>query len=151
MADVELSFALYKDAVYRLALSYTGNPAHAEDICQNAFLKLVERSHSVSQDKVKAWLLRVTANLCKDYLRSFWVRNILPLEQEVEARETEKTGVWEAVMDLKPKERAVVYLYYYEGYSTAQIGAMLGTTQTAVSTRLNRARNHLKTKLEGSI
>ena len=151
MADVGRAFELHKDAVYRLALSYTGNPVQAEDICQSAFMKLVERSRSIPQEKVKAWLLRVTANLCKDYLRSFWVRNILPLEQDTQAKENEITDVWEAVMELKPKERAVVYLYYYEGYSTAQIGTMLGTTQTAVSTRLNRARNHLKARLEESV
>lgn len=51
-------------------------------------------------------------------------------------------------MELSAGERAAVYLYYYEGYSTAETAQILGLSQTAVTSRLDRARQHLRGKLE---
>lgn len=59
--DIEPFFELYKDDVYRLALSYTRSTADAEDVCQTAFLKLLEQK-AITPGKERAWLMQVTAN-----------------------------------------------------------------------------------------
>ena len=69
--DILYLFHRYRDDVYRLAVNYTRNTAEAEDVCQTVFLKLLEQG-SVTPGKEKAWLMQVTANQCRDLLRSSW-------------------------------------------------------------------------------
>lgn len=148
MADVMAAFERHKDRVYRLALSWLGSAAEAEDVCQTAFLRLLERQEAVPEDKVKSWLMTVTANLCRDHLRSAWFRTTQPLTEDIVFRDPQQGEVFQAMMALKPKERVAVYLHYYEGYSTAEIGGLLHISQTAVTTRLSRARKNMKQQLE---
>ena len=61
MYDVMELFQLYKDDVYRLAVSYTHSIQDAEDVCQTVFLKLMEQS-SLTPGREKAWLMQVTAD-----------------------------------------------------------------------------------------
>ena len=67
MHDVMELFHLYKDDVYRLAVSYTRSVQDAEDVCQTVFLKLMEQS-GIAPGKEKAWLMQVTANQCRSLL-----------------------------------------------------------------------------------
>jgi RNA polymerase sigma-70 factor (ECF subfamily) len=55
--------------------------------------------------------------------------------------------LWAVVGNLPPKYRAVVHLYYYEGYSQMEIAKILGITRTAVQTRMQRAREQLGKEL----
>ena len=57
--------------------------------------------------------------------------------------------VLDAVMALPDKYREAVYLYYYEGYSAREIGALLGRSEAAVNAHLSRGRNRLRTMLGG--
>lgn len=144
MTDVVELFQKYKDDVYRLAVSYTHSIWEAEDVCQTVFLKLMEQN-SITPGKEKAWLLQVTANQCKSLLRSVRWRKTESLEEETIIFEKPKQeDVWEAVMKLKPGYRAVIYLYYCEGYSAKEIAGLLKIKESAVTTRLSRARQILK-------
>lgn len=134
--------------VFRLAMSYLKNRAEAEDVCQTVFVRLMEKGQHISPGKEGAWLAAVTANLCKDLLRSARHRRTEALSEDLPAEAPERSGVLEAVLSLSPGERAAVYLYYYEGYSTAEIGKILSLSRTAVTTRLERARKHLRGRLE---
>lgn len=147
MENIEPFFQKYRDEVYRLALSYTRNPAEAEDVCQTVFLKLMEQK-SISAGKEKQWLMQVTANQCRSLLRSSWWRKTAPLEDPIPWEMGAYHWVYQSVMALPPKYRVVIYLRYYELYSTAEIAALLKISQTAVTTRLNRARNLLKESLK---
>lgn len=147
MADAETLFHTYRDDVYRFALSYTRSREEAEDICQTVFEKLL-RQKDITPGKEKAWLMQTCANACKNLLRSHWWRKTAPWDQAVEQAAAGDAPVRRAVMALEPKYRAVVYLYYLEGYSTAEIGALLKISQSVVSTRLHRARQTLKQELE---
>ena len=69
MENVEPLFCLYKDDVYRLALSYTKSVQDAEDVCQTVFLKLMEQAN-ITPGKERAWLMQVTANACRNLLLS---------------------------------------------------------------------------------
>jgi RNA polymerase sigma-70 factor (ECF subfamily) len=59
----------------------------------------------------------------------------------------EDRSLWEAVGKLKPIYRAVIHLYYYEGYQQEEIAKILGITRTTVQTRMQRAKEHLKKEL----
>ena len=140
-------FQRYRDDVYRLALSYTRSRQEAEDICQNVFLKLLEHPN-ITPGKEKAWLMQVTANQCRNLLRSHWWKTSAPLDADLPAPPPETNSVQQAVMALDPKYRVVVYLYYYEGYTAQEIGKLLKISQSNVSTRLYRARQVLKEQLK---
>lgn len=143
MQNIEELFRKYKDDVYRLALSYTRNPAEAEDVCQSVFVKGMEQP-SITPGKEKAWLMQVTANQCRNLLRSGWWKKTQPLEEALPAETGEDSGVYQAVMALPPKYRVVVYLRYYEELTTKEMAALLRISESNVTTRLNRARQMLK-------
>ena len=150
MDDIIALFHRYKDPVYRLALSFTGSPANAEDITQTVFLTLLEKRPELEPGREKAWLLQVTANQCRDLWRRLRRRSTIPLEeiQGLSALPPQDGAVLEAVASLQPRERAVLYLFYYEGYSTGEIAHMLRVGQSTITSRLHRARKHLKARLE---
>lgn len=140
-------FRQYGDDVFRLAYSYLGRRADAEDVCQSVFLRLAEGKTALLPGKEKAWLLTCAANACKSVLRSFWRRNVGELDESLPFREDTDRDVWEAVMALPPKYRAVIHLYYWEGYAQGEIGDILHISRTAVQTRMQRARAMLRKEL----
>ena len=147
MENIELLFQKYKNDVYRLAVSFTKSRQDAEDVCQNVFLKLMRQPH-IEPGKEKSWLLQVTANECRSLLRSSWWRTTVPLEDTLSVDAPECSSVSAALLQLNPKYRVLVYLHYYEGFSTAEIARLLKISQSAVTTRLSRARRELKNLIE---
>lgn len=145
--DIEPFFRLYKDDVYRLALSYTRSPADAEDVCQTVFLKLLEQK-SITPGKERTWLMQVTANQCRSLLRSSWWRKTASLEACTLAAPKKSCDVLVALLTIPPKYRVVLYLHYYECATCAEIGKMLHISQSAVTTRLSRGREMLKERLK---
>jgi RNA polymerase sigma-70 factor (ECF subfamily) len=137
----------YSRDVYRLALSYLHSKHDAEDICQSVFLKLLEKDVTLLPDREKAWLLTCTANACKNHLSSFWRKNIQALDDKLVFASPEEQDLWQQLLILSPKDRALIHLYYYEGYSQEEIGQILGITRTAVQTRMQRARQKLRKEL----
>lgn len=142
-------FRQYKDSVYRLALSLTGSVQDAEDVTQMVFLKLLETKPALEEGRERAWLFQVAANECRGLWRRLSRHRTEPLEEAltVAAPEADR-ALLEAVGRLKPGDRAVLYLFYYEGYSARETGELLDISQSAVTTRLQRARQKLKTILE---
>ena len=141
----------YIDMVYRIALNYLGNNADAEDVCQNVFLKLLtERKPFLDELHIRNWLVRVCINECKRVLRSPWHKRE-SLEDHphkfIFAREQHSELFYE-VMDLPAHYRIPLYLYYYEGYSTQEISQLLTLPKATVCTRLSRARQLLRGRLE---
>lgn len=140
----------YQDMVYRVALHATASPPDAEDAVQEAFLRLYTyRKPLESDEHLRRWLIRVTVNICKNMLKGRWRRQVSlddVAEQPVFDRPAERE-LYAAVLSLPEKYRTVLDLYYYEGLSTAEIGKLLGVKQSAVTTRLARARAILKEKL----
>ena len=115
------------------------------------FLKLLEKAPAFqSPEHERAWIIRTTANACKDLLKSHWRKTTAPLEAAaaVPAPQPEEGSLLAAVNLLPPQYRAVIYLHYYEGYSAQEIARMLGKTPSAVASLLHRGRRRLKTLLE---
>jgi len=141
----------YADLILRLSYTYLKHTQDAQDLCHTVLLKCMERPRSFdSPEHEKAWIIRCTVNACKDQLRSRKRRGNLPLEAAaaVPAPQPEEGSLLAAVALLPPKYRAVIYLYYYEGYSAREIGAMLGVPAATVHTRLHRGRDQLRAFLE---
>ena len=145
--EVAKLYDAYAQDVFRLALSYLYNRQDAEDVCHSVFLTLVEKDITLFPGSEKAWLLKCTANACKDQLRSFWKQNQQELDENMVFSDNRDRELWAVVGSLPPKYRAVVHLYYYEGYNQEEIAKILGITRTAVQTRMQRAREQLGKEL----
>ena len=154
-SEQEVSRAIdrYADTVRRLCLIRLKNEADTEDIFQTVFLKYaISHIAFESEEHEKAWFIRVTINACKDLLKSFFRSRTVPLEELLEQpaqSPQDHTDVLQAVLDLPPKYRDVVYLHYYEGYGAAEIGQILKKSVNTVYTWLVRARKLLREKLGG--
>ena len=139
------------DTVYRVALNCLRNPADAEDAAQTAMLRLWRAEVSFTgEEHLRYWLARVTVNVCRDMSRSPWRTRTVTLEHCPEPSFTEpgQSALYEAVRALPAKYRLPLYLYYYEGYSVAETGELLGLKVSTVQTRLARGREKLKRALE---
>lgn len=146
--EVGKLYDTYAQDVYRLALSYLRNTQDAEDVCHGVFLTLVEKDISLFPGKEKAWLLKAAANACKNHLKSFWKLNREELDDRMVFTDDGDRDLWAIVGTLPPKYRAVIHLYYYEGYPQDEIARILGITRTAVQTRMQRARTMLEKELK---
>ena len=137
----------YAQDVFRLALSYLYDRQDAEDVCHSVFLTLVEKDLTLFSGKEKAWLLKCAANACKDQLKSFWKQHREELSENMVFSDDRDRELWDVVGQLPPKYRAVVHLYYYEGYNQEDIAKILSISRTAVQTRMQRARQILEKEL----
>ena len=116
---------IYRDTVYRVALHHFTNPPDAEDAVQEVFLRLYTREEFFdSQEHLRRWLIRVTVNYCRDVLKSPWRRRRVSLDELPD----------QPVFDTP--EQGELYQ------------SVLALRQTAVTTRLFRARDLLKQRLE---
>ncbi len=134
-----------------IAFHYCGNRHDAEDAVQDVFLKLYAQPRPPEGEHLRGWLIRATVNRCKDHLRSAYLRRRAPLEaadRVLVAPDETARSVFEAVTALPPRYREVVILYYYAGYSTAEIGKLLHRSASTVQTQLMRARATLKERLK---
>ncbi len=149
MTENELNriIQLFGKNVFQTAFCYMKSFADAEDIREDAFIKLYLCGKSFESDEhIKAWLLKVTANLCKNKLRSCWYRKSLPLEAalNIEAEEKPKDSFITYLFKLKPDCRIALYMHYYEGYTAKEIAKITGSKENTVLSRLSRGRKQLK-------
>lgn len=143
---------LYGDMVRRICFCHLKNESDTEDVFQNVFLKYVLHCGAFeSEEHEKAWFIRVTVNVCKDYLRALFRHRTEPLDmiREEGIPMGEKSDVLEAVLSLPEKYKDVIYLHYYEGYSATEIGSMLQKKENTVYSLLSRGRQLLKNRLGG--
>ena len=140
------------DTVYRICFSFMKNTADTEDMVQETFLRLLGSGVGfVSEEHEKAWLIVTASNLCRDTLKKWWrkTENIDDPALGLKTPPFEIDEVLGAILKLPHDQKTAVYMYYYEGYSTADIAAYLHGPQATVRSRLSRARKTLKTKLGG--
>ena len=149
--------ALYKSDLMRICYVYLTDEALAEDAVQETFVKAykaLERFRGASNEKT--WLTRIAINVCKDMKRDSWFRlfdrrvTLETLPEPVQQALTPWDGaLLEDVMNLPPKEKDVVLMYYYQGMTVAEIAKALGCSIAMVSKRMNKARGKLRGMLEG--
>lgn len=140
----------YIDTVFRVALNYIKSPSDADDVTQNVFLKLLQEQKSFDNDNhVKHWLIRVTINECKNLVRSRWwkAESFEEYAGTLSFDDQAQRDLFYTVMALPRKYRIPIYLYYYEGYSTQEIGELLKLPKNTVCTQLKRGRDLLRKAL----
>lgn len=137
----------YSDMVTRIAVMNVKNYDDAKDCYQNVFMKLYCYNKKFeSEEHLKAWLIRVTINECKDYQKQFWKRKI-DIDKLILGQEDQRLIILPIVMNMPSKYRNVLYLYYYEGYSTNEIASILKENHNTIKSQLIRGRKLLKKKL----
>ena len=141
-AELERLVRQEGDRLYRAALAILGHPQEAEDAVQDAFVKYLERAPA-DLAAPGAWLMRVLVNGCRSRLRLAWRREC-PLPETLPAPGPEERQEVEELFSLPPQDRAVLHLFYYEGYSTGEIAQMTGQRPGTVRARLTRARQRLR-------
>ena len=147
---IKLTVNQYSDAICGIAFQYVKNKPDAEDIMQDVFLSLLKQDKFFEGEYLKAWLIRVTINKCKDFLKSARLRKNVPLEK-AEYKLTEMQAEFlDEIHNLPEDDRNVLYLFYYEGYSAKEISKILEKKEDAIFKHLSRARNQLKAFMEVS-
>ena len=151
--EVNRAIEAYGNLIRRICLIHLKNHADTEDIFQTVFLKyLLSSAEFQSREHEKAWFIRVTANACRDLLKSAFRRRVLSLDvltdQPGELSEDNRE-VLDAVLGLPEKYRDVIYLFYYEEYTAPEIAEILKKNTNTVYTLLSRAKKILKEKLGG--
>lgn len=139
----------YSDNVFRLAMSFLGNTADSEDIVQNVYTKLIEKNPHISKGCEKSYLLTMTANMCRNHLKSAANRlnssyEELSSDSIANGLNIEEQSMYEALGKLPDTYRTVLYLHYYEGYTFKEIARMLHLSSSAVSMRISRGKTQLR-------
>lgn len=152
----------YGQDILQLVYSYVQNKVVAEDLTQEIFVKCYKSLHTYKMHaKVRTWLWRIAINHCKDYLRSWYYRNVhteedkLTLIQDDRSsiekkimRKDEDQALGDAVMNLPIQYKEVIYLYYFEERPIKEIHELTGIKESTVKTRLRRGKELLKDQLE---
>lgn len=140
----------HSKTVYRVCFAYMKSPADTEDAVQDTFFQLIKSGPAFeSEEHEKAWLIRTATNICKNVLRHWWRRheNIEDFYNLPSSENIETDDVFQVVMELPEKYKTVVYLYYYEGYTSVEIAGILKKPQSTIRNYLHEARAILKERL----
>lgn len=136
----------YSGMLLRIAFQNIKSLSDAEDIVQETYIKLINSNMDFNNEEhLKAWLIRVTINKCKDHFKSSWFIKTVLISESMDFLAPEEKGIMNAIFSLDRKYRNVIYLYYYEGYSIKEIATILNKNANTISSLLQRARKNLKT------
>ena len=137
--------------LYLIALSYLQNHYDAEDVMQEALVKLWKTNKAFNDNEhIDKWLTITCIHKCRDHFRLSFVKSNVSLDEAKELYtfdSTKSLDVFNAISTLPPKERFVLHLFYYEDMSVKDISEITGIKSSAIKTRLHRARTHLKSIL----
>ncbi len=147
----------YGTDVLRLAFSYVKNWTQAEDIAQLTFIKCYDHLHQFKGRNMKSWLLKITSNSCKDYLRSWHyrhtvisdkIKDVLKVDspEQILLEKDDNEQLAQVVLHLPLKYREIIYLHYFEGISLIDISDMLELNINTVKSRHKRAKELFKKK-----
>jgi len=146
---VKRLYEQHVDGLYRLCYYYTKNEQDARDAMQNTMVHLLERRRPFdSEEHAKFWIMRVGANECRKILRQWWRQRIdldgIQMGEISDAEKADEGNTAQLLTQLPRKYRLPIYMYYYEGYSTAEIARILGLTEAAIRVHMHRGRKMLE-------
>jgi RNA polymerase sigma-70 factor, ECF subfamily len=157
---------VYERPVYNLTYRMLGDPAEAEDAAQEAFLRAYNRLATYQPDrKFVNWLLSIASHYCIDILRRKvrapqlsldgplppqWLTSSAPRPEQVVSTKQERERVRQVLALLPPDYRAAVVLRYWYDMSYQEIAATMDTTESAIKSRLHRARQMMAEKLQAA-
>jgi RNA polymerase sigma-70 factor (ECF subfamily) len=157
----EEAVMLYKDRVHAYATVMLRDPAEAQDVAQEALVRLWEHRGRVEQRGAKLWLMRTVKNLCIDRLRRIKVRSEVGDGDEVVESEADHTpnpekltessevgrAIEEALASLSPRDRSVIVMREVQGLPYDEIASILELPLGTLKARLHRARERLRERL----
>ena len=154
----------YERRVVSLATKLLGRPEDAQDAAQEVFLRVYKYLHRLDLEKpIEPWLMRMTVNVARDIGRKRQTRlNTFSESEPVETAssatgrdpytevvaEQQRRLLWKALNSLPEKERIAVTLRDLEGLSTAEVAAILESSESTVRSQISRARVRLKDAID---
>ncbi len=151
----------YGQEILQLAYSYVKQQETAEDLTQEIFVKCYHSLHTYKgKSAFRTWLWRIAINHCKDFLKSWYYKNVMTTEngsqyigaakenvEQTVIQNEEDQVLASVVMDLPIKYREVIYLYYFEELPIKEISAVIEVKENTVKTRMRKAKKLLKERL----
>lgn len=153
-AQIERQLLENYQKYYRLAYSYVRNEADALDIVQESAYKAMRGGDKLKEeDYADTWIYRIVVNTALDFLRraqreASAGESYLEAEQGVEEKGYETADIMQTLATLPMKDRSVLVLRYFENFKLEQIADMTGENVSTVKSRLYRAQEKLRLKLE---
>jgi len=161
---IETLIRQYGNDVLRTAFMYVKDSHLAEDIFQDVFIK-VNKNLSTFQgnSSIKTWIIRITINTCKDYLKSAWNQKVVPMteyeentihtDEDYKAVEQQDQNqlIRETVMNLPDKYKDIIVCVYFQDMTISDAANILKIAEGTAKSRLSRAKEKLKTYLEGRL
>ena len=156
--DLESVIDRYSDMLYKICFLILKNEQDTKDVLQETFLiYYTKQPEFESEEHKKAWLIKVSQNKCKEFLR-FHKRHVNISLEDMEETLVITDGlsgsdkeILSLVWDLDYKLKSAVILFYIEGYTVKEVAEILHTTPSAVKKRLQRAREKLCVKYKGEV
>ncbi len=162
--DIETLIRQYGNDVLRTAYMYVKDVHTAEDIFQDVFIKVNQKLATFEgNSSIKTWIIRITINTCKDYLKSAWNRRVTPMMEyqedaivsdtdydDVEKQDTREL-IQKTVLGLPAKYKDIVLCVYFQDMTITEAAQALNIAEGTAKSRLSRARQRLKSILEGRI
>ena len=159
-ADLEQTINKYSDTLYKICFLILKDENDIKDVLQETFIKYMTKAPDFkSEEHKKAWLIKVSQNKCREFLRFHKRHAAVPLDEVEESisvtngMDTSSIELLSLIWNLKYKLKSVVILYYIEGYSIKEISQIMEISESAVKKRLERARKELRmlTSVEGEL
>ncbi|KIR03231.1 RNA polymerase sigma-70 factor, ECF subfamily [Lachnospiraceae bacterium TWA4] len=145
------AYKKYNNLIYQVAHQYLFDSYTSQDVTQEVFVRLFTNTKPFNDEEhVKAWILRVTINLCKNILKSKDYTNIelndeLGLQdQSFENQSNQKVDIYNGLKELTRDQQIYIYLNYYLGYTTKEISELLNLNENTIKSHLSRSRKILK-------
>jgi RNA polymerase sigma factor (sigma-70 family) len=154
----------YERRVVALAMKLLGTTEDAQDAAQEVFLRAYKYLHRLDLQKpIEPWIMRMTVNVCKNVARKRQRRLDTFSESEMLdasvagkscdphagiVEEQERQMLWKALSNLPEKERIAITLRDIEGFSTTEVAAILGSSETTVRSQVSRARVRMKDAID---
>lgn len=145
----------YAGVIFKTSYNFLLNKEDAEDVVQEVFIKYFTCDKKFNDDNhEKAWILRVTANLCKNILRSKSHKNlqlddaIKVCDSNFESARNLRLDLENTMFELTPNQRMAIYLFYYEQIQIRDIAKIMKTNENTVKSHLSRAKSKMKRYLE---
>ena len=156
--DLEAVIDRYSNMLYKICFLILKNEQDTKDVLQETFLTYYTKKPLFNDEEHrKAWLIKVSQNKCREFLRFHKKHAAVPLDEMEETLvitdglSTTESELLSLIWDLDYKLKSAVILYYIEGYTVSETAELLKTSPSAIKKRLQRAREKLNVKYKGEL